>query len=53
MRVERDLGPARDPIKTKIAEGEKARVHTMLVIGGRDVDTGAQCEGAVSSMRTR
>ena len=38
MRVESDLGP--DPIKAKIAEAEKARVHTMLVIGGRDVDAG-------------
>jgi threonyl-tRNA synthetase len=38
VRVESDLGP--DPIKAKIAEAEKARVHTMLVIGGRDVDAG-------------
>ena len=38
VRVESDLGS--DPIKAKIAEAEKARVHTMLVIGGRDVDAG-------------
>ena len=38
VRVESDLGT--DPIKAKIAEAEKARVHTMLVIGGRDVDAG-------------
>ena len=30
-----------DPIKTKIAEAKKARVHTTLVIGGRDLDAGA------------
>jgi threonyl-tRNA synthetase len=29
-----------DPIKAKIAEAEKAKVHTMLVIGGRDMDAG-------------
>jgi threonyl-tRNA synthetase len=38
VRVESDLGP--DPIKGKIGEAERARVHTMLVIGGRDVDAG-------------
>jgi threonyl-tRNA synthetase len=38
VRVESDLGP--DPIKAKIGEAERARVHTMLVIGGRDVDAG-------------
>jgi threonyl-tRNA synthetase len=38
VRVDSDLGT--DPIKAKIAEAEKARVHTMLVIGGRDVDAG-------------
>lgn len=27
-------------IKAKIAEAEKAKVHTMLVIGGRDMDAG-------------
>ena len=30
-----------DPMKAKIAEAEKLRVHTMLVIGGRDMDAGA------------
>ena len=29
-----------DPMKAKIAEAEKAKVHTMLVIGGRDMDAG-------------
>ena len=38
VRVESDLGP--DPIKAKIGEAERASVHTMLVIGGRDVDAG-------------
>ena len=30
-----------DPIKAKIAEAEQAKVHTMLVIGGRDMDADA------------
>ena len=30
-----------DPIKAKIAEAEQAKVHTMLVIGGRDMESGA------------
>jgi threonyl-tRNA synthetase len=30
-----------DPMKAKIAEAEKARVHTMLVVGSRDMDGGA------------
>ena len=38
VRVEADLGT--DPIKAKIADAEKARVHTMLVIGGRDLEAG-------------
>jgi threonyl-tRNA synthetase len=38
VRVTSDLGP--EPIKAKIAEAEKAKVHTMLVIGGRDVEAG-------------
>ena len=38
VRVESD--PGSDPIKAKIGEAERARVHTMLVIGGRDVDAG-------------
>jgi threonyl-tRNA synthetase len=29
-----------DPVKAKIAEAEKAKVHTMLVIGGRDLEAG-------------
>jgi threonyl-tRNA synthetase len=39
VRVEGDFGT--DPIKAKIANAEIARVHTMLVIGGRDLDAGA------------
>ncbi len=39
VRAEGDFGT--DPIKAKIAEAEKAKVHTMLVIGGRDMDAGA------------
>ncbi len=38
VRVTSDLGP--EPIKAKIAEAEQAKVHTMLVIGGRDVESG-------------
>src|SRR5688572_30247842 len=38
VRVENDFSP--DPIKAKIAEAEKAKVHTMLVIGARDVEAG-------------
>jgi len=30
-----------DPIKAKIAEAEQAKVHTMLVIGARDMEAGA------------
>ena len=48
MRVESDLGP--DPIKAKIAEAEKARVHTMLVIGCRDVEC-RQRERALAQQR--
>ncbi len=29
-----------DPIKAKIANAEQARVHTMLVIGARDMEAG-------------
>ncbi len=36
VRVEADFST--DPIKAKIAEAEKARVHTMFVVGGRDMD---------------
>jgi threonyl-tRNA synthetase len=38
VRVSTDFGT--DPIKAKIAEAEKAKVHTMLVIGGRDMEAG-------------
>lgn len=38
VRVEGDFG--NNPIKAKIADAEKARVHTMLVIGGRDLEAG-------------
>ena len=38
VRCETDFSS--DPIKAKIAEAEKAKVHTMLVIGGRDMDAG-------------
>jgi threonyl-tRNA synthetase len=38
VRCEADFGT--DPIKAKIAGAEKAKVHTMLVIGGRDMDAG-------------
>lgn len=38
VRVEGDFGT--DPIKAKVADAEKARVHTMLVIGGRDLEAG-------------
>lgn len=38
VRVQGDFSP--DPIKAKIAEAERAKVHTMLVIGGRDVEGG-------------
>jgi threonyl-tRNA synthetase len=39
VRVSADFST--DPIKAKIAEAEKAKVHTMLVIGGRDLEAGA------------
>ncbi len=38
VRCETDFG--NNPIKAKIAEAEAAKVHTMLVIGGRDMDAG-------------
>lgn len=38
VRVEGDFGT--NPIKAKIADAEKARVHTMLVLGGRDLEAG-------------
>jgi threonyl-tRNA synthetase len=39
VRVITDFGS--DPIKAKIANAEEARTHTMLVIGGRDLEAGA------------
>jgi threonyl-tRNA synthetase len=38
VRCESDFST--NPIKAKIAEAEEAKVHTMLVIGGRDMDAG-------------
>jgi threonyl-tRNA synthetase len=38
VRAEGDFSAT--PIKAKIASAEEARVHTMLVIGGRDVEAG-------------
>jgi threonyl-tRNA synthetase len=38
VRVETDFSS--DPIKAKISNAEVARVHTMLVIGGRDMEAG-------------
>ena len=38
VRVESDFSAT--PFKAKIADAEKPRVHTMLVIGGRDMDAG-------------
>ena len=39
VRAEADFSAT--PIKAKIADAEGARVHTMLVIGGRDLEAGA------------
>jgi threonyl-tRNA synthetase len=39
VRVEADF--SNTPFKAKIADAEKVRVHTMLVIGGRDMEAGA------------
>jgi len=39
VRADMDLGT--DPIKAKIANAEKTKVHTMLVIGNRDLEAGA------------
>jgi threonyl-tRNA synthetase len=38
VRAETDFSA--NPIKAKVADAESARVHTMLVIGGRDVEAG-------------
>jgi threonyl-tRNA synthetase len=37
--MEADFGAP--PINAKIADAEQLRVHTMLVIGGRDMEAGA------------
>ena len=39
VRVSTDFG--NNPIKAKIQDAEQLRVHTMLVIGGRDMEAGA------------
>ena len=39
--VRSTLDAANDPIKAKIANAEEKKVHTMLVIGKRDVEAGA------------
>ncbi|MDB6025125.1 MAG: thrS [Verrucomicrobiales bacterium] len=38
VRVQSDFG--QDPVKAKIAEAEQAKVHTMLVVGNRDMEAG-------------
>jgi len=38
--VRADLDLSTDPIKAKIADAEQAKVHTMLVIGHRDLEGG-------------
>ncbi len=38
VRAQSDF--SHDPIKAKVAEAEKARVHTMLAIGPRDMEAG-------------
>jgi len=39
VRVDSDFGAT--PFKAKIANAEQLRVHTMLVIGDRDMEAGA------------
>ena len=39
VRVDADFSAT--PFKAKIADAEQLRVHTMLVIGGRDMEAGA------------
>jgi threonyl-tRNA synthetase len=39
VSVSTDFG--NNPIKAKISNSEQLRVHTMLVIGGRDMEAGA------------
>ena len=38
VRVDADFSAT--PFKTKISNAEQLRVHTMLVIGGRDMEAG-------------
>jgi threonyl-tRNA synthetase len=38
VRADIDLG--NDPMKAKIADAEKSKVHTMLIIGARDLEAG-------------
>ena len=38
VRVESDFSPT--PFKAKIADAEQTRVHTMLIVGGRDLESG-------------
>ena len=38
--VRATLDASTDPIKAKIAEAEKMKVHTMLVVGNRDLEAG-------------
>jgi threonyl-tRNA synthetase len=40
-QVRAQLDASTDHIKTKIANAEQMKVHTMLVIGNRDLDAGA------------
>jgi len=39
--VRAEIDPSNDPIKAKIASAEQMKVHTMLVIGNRDLEAGA------------
>ncbi|MFN0068615.1 MAG: His/Gly/Thr/Pro-type tRNA ligase C-terminal domain-containing protein, partial [Limisphaerales bacterium] len=39
VRAEADISA--NPVKAKIADAEKAKVHTMLVVGQRDLEAGA------------
>lgn len=36
-----EVGCSATPIKAEIADAEQSRVHTMLVIGARDMEAGA------------
>jgi threonyl-tRNA synthetase len=40
-RVRVDVDSSATPFKAKISNAEQLRVHTMLVIGGRDMEAGA------------